>query len=98
MRIIDISWPLGGETTYKNDPKKKTKIVKTRTLERDGSEESLITLSSHSGTHVDAPRQFLANGETVDRIMPGKLVGIARVFSIRAGVITEKELAGLGIK
>lgn len=44
---------------------------------------SKITMSSHAGTHIDAPRHFLFDKGTVDQIAISKLIGKCRVVEIR---------------
>lgn len=43
---------------------------------------SAFSLGAHSGTHVDAPMHFVADGAPVDRIALDALVGPARVVQI----------------
>jgi arylformamidase len=64
MKIIDISWPIAPDmTAYKDKAVVAFKYVKT--FEKDGARESIITLGSHSGTHVDAPSHFIAGGDSI---------------------------------
>ncbi|MBI4402737.1 MAG: cyclase family protein [Deltaproteobacteria bacterium] len=53
---------------------------------------SLLASSSHIGTHVDAPRHFLHQGETIEKIPLDWMVGKARVFEIGNRVINVEEL------
>ena len=74
MKIIDISWPISNDmTTYKD--KKNVSIKKIREFNSDNVRESEITMSSHVGTHVDAPAHFLENGETIDFVFLENLIG-----------------------
>ncbi|HEY6059061.1 MAG TPA: cyclase family protein [Gemmatimonadales bacterium] len=43
---------------------------------------SVFSLGAHSGTHIDAPMHFVADGAPVDRIALDALVGPARVVQI----------------
>ena len=43
---------------------------------------SVYSLGAHSGTHIDAPMHFIANGAPVDRIALDPLIGAARVIDI----------------
>ena len=43
---------------------------------------SVYSLGAHSGTHIDAPMHFVADGAPVDRIPLDALVGPARVVQI----------------
>jgi len=67
MNIIDISWPLSPEMTAYKDKKTFT-IIPTKQFEKDGVRESLITMSSHAGTHIDAPSHFLKDGITSEQL------------------------------
>ncbi len=52
-------------------------------MERGGSSNvSLLHIGTHTSTHVDAPRHFIANGPGVDEIDPCLLVGPARLFQL----------------
>lgn len=56
---------------------------------------SAYSLGAHSGTHVDAPMHFVANGASVDQIPLDRLIGPARVIDIPDGIerIDAAELA-----
>ena len=56
---------------------------------------SAYSLGAHSGTHVDAPMHFIANGASIDRVPLERLIGPARVIEIADDVqaITASELA-----
>jgi len=43
---------------------------------------SVYSLGAHSGTHIDAPMHFIANGAPVDRLALDPLIGAARVIDI----------------
>lgn len=57
---------------------------------------SSLTMSSHSGTHIDAPIHYLKTGMTVDEIPPEKLIGKCRVIDLShtSGKITRSDLEG----
>jgi len=48
---------------------------------------SVYSLGAHSGTHIDAPMHFIANGAPVDRIALDPLIGapVSSTFRQRAG-------------
>lgn len=78
-KIIDISLPLKqgmiawpGDTSFSREEHRGTAIV------------SKLTMSSHSGTHIDAPRHFLFSRFGVDKLALDKLVGPARVAASKA--------------
>lgn len=46
------------------------------------SNVSLLHLTSHTGTHVDAPSHFIPGAASVDQVDPQLLVGPARLFNL----------------
>ncbi len=74
MKVIDISWPISPEMTAYKDRKIVT-FKSTKTFEKDGARETIITIGSHTGTHVDAPSHFLKDGKTIDQMLLEKVVG-----------------------
>lgn len=91
MKIIDISWPISQDmTAYKN--RKVVRFERTKKFDTDNVRGSVITLDSHSGTHVDAPAHFLKDGKTIDQIGLDNLIGAARVLDcIAAGETITQE-------
>ncbi len=45
--------------------------------------DTTLTMSVHTGTHVDAPAHFLGDGATVESIAPSRLIGPAFVVDLR---------------
>ncbi len=80
MKIYDLSPEISEEmAVYKNKTEKKPKIRVTRTL-KEGSNETKLEIESHTGSHVDAPYHFLANGKTIEKISLDKFMGKAIVL------------------
>jgi arylformamidase len=74
MKIIDISWPISTATTGYKD-RFIVQIDEIKNFNRDGVRETAVHVSSHTGTHVDAPAHFLQSGKTIDEISLDRLVG-----------------------
>jgi arylformamidase len=55
-----------------------------------------IQMSTHSGTHIDAPSHYLKNDESVDRIPVAALIGPCKVIDLSAvsGEISADDLKG----
>lgn len=91
---IDVSVPLGsGMVHWPGDPE--VSISRTSSME-DGDEcnVSRISMGAHTGTHMDAPLHFLANGAGMDSLPLDAVIGPARVIAIRdPRRITAAELA-----
>ena len=99
MRIYDITVPLSPSLpVYPGDPE----IVITPVAQLqwgDAANVSRLTLSSHTGTHLDAPRHFFQAGLAIDRIAPHVLMGPARVctFPDATTHLTADDLRPLGL-
>ena len=90
--ILDLTRPLGeGVPVYPGDPKPVFQRVK-----RDGYVCTALRLTTHSGTHLDAPSHYLAGGTSVDRIPLQNLIGKTRVLNLEdAGdTVTADSLTG----
>ncbi len=66
-----LSYPVSAETPlYPGTPPFSCQKVKS--MERgDSANTSQITVSNHTGTHIDAPRHFCPGGETTREILGG---------------------------
>ncbi len=79
--VIDISWPVSTTmTAYKN--KQTVEFISTKIFELDKTRESLITMSTHTGTHVDAPYHFINNGTTIDNLSLTHFIGPCTVIDL----------------
>lgn len=76
--IIDISTPLNTQTTvYPGNPSVEIEELKSET---GASTISKLTLGSHTGTHVDAPKHVFEDGTGVGTYDLSCFVGAARVI------------------
>jgi arylformamidase len=80
MKIIDLSLPIEeGMMTF---PTHWHPVVEITILGRhgiEGRETRKVVLGTHIGTHADAPRHFIPNGQTIDEIPLDVLIGPATV-------------------
>ncbi|MCX8035486.1 MAG: cyclase family protein [Candidatus Sumerlaeia bacterium] len=101
MRILDISVPLrDGMVVWPGDvPFRRHQTVSMAC----GNDYNLsaITTSVHAGTHMDAPRHFIAGGATVEQldlspfVGPCRVVEIANPLAIDLGDIERLDLKGV---
>ena len=83
-RLVDLSHPLQqGQLSYPNDPD--VHVTAHRTMETHGVNVSSISMSTHQGTHLDAPFHFFADGATVDQIPLERFCGPARLVDLAPG-------------
>ncbi|MCX8036428.1 MAG: cyclase family protein [Candidatus Sumerlaeia bacterium] len=93
LRVIDLSLTLragmrgiGWETSH--------------AVDRDGWNARLLHLYSHGGTHIDAPRHYLAGGETIENIPLERCIVPAWVANLQGlgprTLITVEHVQSLG--
>lgn len=82
-RVLDISVPNGpGQHVYPGDPEPRVDAVR-RLANGDVCNLSLLTMGSHTGTHVDAPFHFLADGAKLGEVPMDRMVGECLVADLR---------------
>jgi arylformamidase len=99
MNYRDISVPIHpAMPVYEGDPP--VEITLAASIEKgDAATVSCLRMGAHTGTHIDAPRHFIAGGRGVDEIPLGVLIGRARVLHVPVtGEISRGALAAAGLK
>lgn len=92
LRIHDVSIPIyPGMVKWIDDQDVELKREASIT-NGDAYNLSRLTCSVHTGTHIDAPYHFTAEGNTVDRLSLHDLIGEALVVQIDPDTITAAEL------
>jgi len=83
MRVLDISVPNGPhQHVYPGDPP--PRIEQAAAISRgDPANVSLLTMGSHTGTHVDAPYHFLPDGPRLGDVSLDRMVGECVVADLR---------------
>lgn len=82
MQIYDITVPISENMpVWPGDPTVQIEAL-TRISEGDQVNGSHVKLSSHAGTHVDAPYRYIQKGLTVDRLPLRLLMGPAYVVEV----------------
>ena len=79
MEIFDVSVPIrDGMLHYDGNPP--VHVTRVSSLEDgDPANVSELDMGAHSGTHVDAPNHFLADGAGAEALPLGTLIGPAEV-------------------
>ena len=82
MKVIDLTLTVSEKIpTFPGSPK--PHFIEWETLAKDGYNLELLFLSSHTGTHIDAPFHFLKNGKKIHEIVPERLVNEAILIRVR---------------
>jgi kynurenine formamidase len=83
MHVIDLSHPLNPDTpVYPGTPR--VELSPACTLAADGFLEHRLTVSTHVGTHVDAPAHLVLGAATLDDLPADRFVGRAVVLDCGA--------------
>jgi arylformamidase len=81
MRVVDLSHTISEDMPVYPGTEG-PKLQRANTIERDGFAEKLITMYSHTGTHMDAPGHLIPGAPTLDRLEAGRFVGRAVVADV----------------
>jgi arylformamidase len=82
VEFFDLTLPLHpGMPVHPGDPA--VTFARARSHEADGYEVTRLSLGSHSGTHLDAPRHLFPDGATLDQYPVDRLVGQGAVIDCR---------------
>ncbi len=98
MKWIDVTLPI--DASYPNWPGapgfQLTHL--TSIAEGDDANSTMLEISSHFGTHIDAPRHFVRDGQTIDAVSLDLLVGPCEVYELQcADAISRSDIAGLDL-
>ena len=83
MRIIDISMTIRENMpVFKNKADKRPLIWMARDTKHQGVHETRMDIDLHTGTHLDAPKHMLDDGDSIDRLELSKVIGQCRVIDL----------------
>ena len=96
MSFHDISLKLTGETLRWVTAPPFELEERRRMSKGDPNNSSALNMSVHSGTHIDAPFHFVADGNTIDQLPLERFIGPALVYAVEAErYITKEHVAGI---
>ena len=91
-KYYDITVPISSElAVYQGDPPVKIEPLSS-IADDDPYNINKLEISTHTGTHVDAPNHYFKSGKTVDQIPLDTLIGTTRVILIRGHRVITREL------
>ena len=83
MRLIDISLPIHPDLpVWPGDPRVVVEGIRA-IADGSNSNDSRLSCSVHTGTHVDAPRHFIPDGAPVEQLPLEVLMGPVEVVEIQ---------------
>jgi arylformamidase len=88
MKIHDISQEVFSSAVYPGDPAPEKQTLSSMEA---GELYNLTAFSmcAHNGTHIDAPRHFIADGKSVDELVLDATVGLAYVAECEGDISAE---------
>lgn len=96
MQYYDISLNLSSETVRWVTSPAFELIERRRMAKGDHNNSSVLSMSVHSGTHLDAPFHFVPDGAAIDQIPLELFIGPALVCAVDTkGDITRENVAAL---
>ena len=82
MKIIDLTLTVSDKIpTFPGSPQ--PNFIPWENIKEDGYNLEVLFLSSHTGTHMDAPHHFLEKGTKIHEISLKKLVSEAALIQCR---------------
>lgn len=93
MKIYDITRELLSAEVYPGDPQPSVEPFFSMAA-GDECNVSVCRFGSHSGTHVDAPRHYYEEGETIDQLSISRMIGPCSVITVQ-GIITGQDMERL---
>ena len=83
-QVIDLSFPFEhGQLNFPFDPK--ISVIAHNTVSTIGYNITQFSMSTHQGTHLDAPYHFFDDGKTVDQIPLDRFYGPALLMDLAPG-------------
>lgn len=94
MKPVDLTLTISGRTpTFPGSPE--PQFISWSTLKDGGYNLELLFMSSHTGTHVDAPFHFVNSGTKIHEVPVGRFLGKAVLMKVPKGrnqAIMKKDL------
>lgn len=83
MRLIDLSHEIHPQLPVYPGTEPPV-LTPTNSIEQDGFAETLISMYSHTGTHMDAPAHIIAGARSLDQFPVDQFFGLACVAELKS--------------
>ncbi|NND70068.1 MAG: cyclase family protein [Rhodothermales bacterium] len=88
MKLIDLSHPLEhGQLNFPFDPK--LSVLVHNTVSSIGYNITQLSMSTHQGTHLDAPFHFYDDGKTLDQMQLEQFYGACSIIDLAPGAFVQ---------
>ena len=89
FEYFDIAKELFSSPVYPGDPVPEKKPFKS-IADGDSCNLTFLSMGSHCGTHLDAPRHFIPNGIDVSQIPLSRMMGMCKVVEASGAISPEQ--------
>lgn len=98
MKIFDVTVPITNSMPiWPGDPKIDNQLVASIKI-GDEANVTGISMSAHTGTHIDAPRHFIEHGDAIENLDLNTLLGEVEVIEIDSSLTLIDESDLLAVK
>ncbi|XP_065069641.1 kynurenine formamidase-like isoform X2 [Rhopilema esculentum] len=81
--LVDLSYTYNNQTlNWPTERKERFRFTKREKYDSPHYEANSFSVAEHTGTHIDAPRHFVAGGYGVARIPLSRLIGLSVVINV----------------
>ena len=81
--LLDLSYTYNNQTlNWPTERKERFRFTKREKYDSPHYEANSFSVAEHTGTHIDAPRHFVAGGYGVARIPLSRLIGLSVVINV----------------
>ncbi|MFM7796992.1 MAG: cyclase family protein [Candidatus Nitrosotenuis sp.] len=83
MKVIDLTLPISEKIpTFPGSPN--PHFIEWNSIDMDDYNLEMVFLSTHTGTHIDAPYHFVKLGKKINEIEPSRFLQNSTMISIKA--------------
>lgn len=80
-----------GMVTWPGDPPFLSQAV-SHTAQGDSATVHQVSFSTHTGTHIDAPRHFFDRGQSVDQMALSRVIGVVEVVDLTTVAVIDRSI------
>ena len=92
-KIVDLSHVYNNKTLpWPSEKSERFRFTKREKYSSPHYEANSFAMAEHGGTHVDAPRHFVAGGYGIEKIPLSKLIGYAVVVNVTEKASSNRDL------
>ena len=81
MKVLDLSYEINSNmSTYTKE--EKPKIYDIASIDKDGYNEKILRICTHTGTHIDSPNHMISKGKSIDEFDISQFIGKALLIDV----------------